>query len=76
MSDYKNGQYLIGATGDDFWNASTAKTLTGAKIAASKLYQQAVGGKIKVAVVVGNGDNAEVVEVSRKLGYGGWVDAQ
>lgn len=76
MSTFKNGQWLVGCkTSDNFWTPVAVKTLTGAKRCATNTYQVSVGGKIQVAQVVGNGDDAQVVEMSHKHGYGNWVDA-
>jgi hypothetical protein len=61
-------QFFVCGGNQQFWQATNAKTLTGAKIIASKTYQQAVGGEIKVAVV--RGEQYEVVAV--KYGYHKW----
>lgn len=73
---YKNGQWLVGCkTSDDFWTPVSAKTLTGAKRCATNAYQVSVGSRIQVAQVVGEGEQQQVIEMSRKHGYNNWVDA-
>lgn len=68
MSKHQEGQFLVSGGGDDLWMATNAKTLTGAKVIASKTYQQAVGGKIEVGQV--RGEQVEIVAV--KHGYEAW----
>lgn len=57
--------------GQSNWEASASKTLTGAKIAASKEFCQSVGGKIKVGI--DHGENGGIQEVAVKYGYDAWV---
>ena len=68
MTKHTEGQFVISGGSDDYWQGTSAKTLTGAKTLASKAYQQAVGGKIEVAVV--RGDQYELIAV--KHGYARW----
>lgn len=71
------GNYYIGSSGDDLWHESTAKTLTAAKSAASRMYQQSVGGKIMVGEKFAAGTEAERIErVAVKHGYDNWQSAQ
>ena len=68
MSKHQEGQFVICGGNDACWQGTAAKTLVGAKTLASKAYQQAVGGKIEVAVV--RGEQYEVVAI--KHGYATW----
>ena len=68
ISKHTEGQFVVCGGSEQFLQATNAKTLTGAKVIASKTYQQAVGGKIEVAVV--RGEQYEVVAV--KHGYDKW----
>lgn len=72
MIKFTTGQFVIGASGSDNWEPTTAKTLTAAKVAASKMFQQAVGGKIQVGQVRGSGDSMRIEEVAVKYGYDAW----
>lgn len=72
---YTPGQYVICGGSDSHWQATNAKTITGAKTIASKTHQQAVGGKIEVAEVVGSGDQQRFERVAIKRGYGAWQHA-
>lgn len=69
-------KYYIGSKGDDYWRETSATTLIGAKITASRRYQQAVGGAIKVGeeIIHPNG-NREIMCVSVKHGYDKWQDS-
>lgn len=62
------GQYVVCGGSDQYWVGITAKTLIGAKIAASKMYQVASGGKIEVAQVRGE----QYVRCAVKHGYDNW----
>jgi len=53
---------------DQYWMGTNAKTLRGAKMLASKIYQVAVGGKIEVAQV----RNGHYVTCAVKHGYDKW----
>jgi hypothetical protein len=76
MANFKNGQWLVGCkTSTDFWIPVAAKTLAGAKRCATNEYQVAAFGVLQVAQVMGDGDAQQVVEMSRKIGYGKWHDA-
>ena len=65
-------KFVIGASGSDRWEPTTAKTLTAAKRAASRMFQQSAGGKIQVGQVHGSGDCERVEEVAVKHGYSAW----
>lgn len=68
--------YYIGASGGDMWHKTNAKTLIAAKAAASRMYQQAVGGKIIVGKKFGEGTEGERIErVAVKYGYDKWQQA-
>jgi hypothetical protein len=71
MTKFQEGQFVVCGGSDAYWQATAAKTLTGAKMIASKTYQQAVGGKIEVAQVVGE----QFVRVAVKHGYDAWQQA-
>lgn len=71
MSKHQEGQFVICGGSDAHWQGTAAKTLVGAKSLASKTYQQAVGGKIEVAIV--RGEQYEVVAI--KHGYDKWQSA-
>ena len=71
MTKYQEGQFVICGGSDQCWQATAAKTLTGAKGIAGKTYQPAVGGKIEVAQVVGE----QFVPVAVKYGYDKWQQA-
>jgi hypothetical protein len=75
MSNPTTGQFVIGASGSYNWEPTTAKTLTAAKAAASKMFQQAVGGEIQVGKVHGSGDSMRVEYVAVKHGYNKWQQA-
>ncbi len=75
MSVYENGQWLVGSPSFDKWVKVNASSLRGAKRCALNEFQTAVGGKIQVAQAMGDGDQQQVVELSRKHGYDNWVDA-
>jgi hypothetical protein len=65
---HAQNQYVVCGGSDQYWQGTTAKTLTGAKIAASKMYEQAPGGKIEVAQVRGE----QYVRVAVKHGFDKW----
>lgn len=65
--------YFITSNGDSHWRPTTAKTLTAAKSAASRMYQQSVGGKIRVGVC--DDECLVFVTVAVKRGYGKWQSA-
>ena len=69
-------KFYISGGSDDFWMATNAKTLNGAKAIASKTYQQAVGGKIEVAEAEDQGENGiRYIPVAVKYGYDNWKQA-
>ena len=76
MSDYKTGQFVICGGSDQYWTATNAKTLRGAKAIASKTYQLSVGGKIEIAEVVGEGSMQRFEKVAVRRGFGDWSSAQ
>lgn len=65
---HAEGQYVVCGGADQYWIGTNAKTLRGAKMAASKIYQVAVGGKIEVAQVRGE----QYVCCAVKYGYDKW----
>jgi len=67
-----SAKFVIGASGTDRWEPTAAKTLTAAKRAASRMFQQSVGGKIQVGQVHGSGDCERVDYVAVKRGYSAW----
>jgi hypothetical protein len=70
-----NKYYICGGA-DDYWTATNAKTLSGAKAIASRTYQQTVGGKIKVAEAADYGENGiRYIPVAVKYGYDNWQQA-
>ena len=69
-------KYYITGGSDDSWLKTNAKTLAGAKIIASKTYQQAVGGKIEIAEREDHGENGyEYIRIAVKHGFDKWQDA-
>lgn len=68
----KVGQYMITSkTGDSKWHETKAKTLRGAKVAASRMYQESSQGTIEVGIAM---DESSVETVAVKRGYAKWVD--
>ena len=67
---HAEGQYVVSGGADGYWHATSAKTLRGAKMAASKMYQVAAGGKIEVAQVC----DEDYVQCAVKYGYDKWQD--
>ena len=72
MSKFVEGQFVVGSSSADYWESTRAKTLTGAKRVASKMFQPSVGGKIEVGLVRGSGDLMRTEAVAIKYGYGAW----
>jgi len=69
---YKAGQYVItSTTGDSIWHTTKAKTLRGAKIAASRMYQESHDGRIEVGLAR---DEYSIDTIAAKRGYGKWTD--
>ncbi len=60
--------YFCGGS-DQYWTATNANTINGAKAIASKTYQQSVGEK------VGEGDAERIEKVAVKYGYDKWQTA-
>jgi len=68
----KTEQYVVTSkTGDAKWHETSAKTLRGAKVAASKMYDTSVNGSIEVGICR---DWASVDTVAYKHGFGKWTD--
>lgn len=68
----KAGQYVVTSkTGDSKWHETSAKTLRGAKMAASRMYDTSVNGSIEVGIAR---DYASVETVAYKHGEGRWID--
>jgi len=68
----KKGQYVItSTTGDSIWHETSAKTLRGAKRAASMMYADSFNGRIEVGYCM---DNTSVDTVAVKRGYDGWSE--
>ena len=66
------GQYLVTSkTGDSKWHETSSKTLLGAKMAASRMYNTSVNGSIEVGIA---SDYASVDTVAYKKGEGRWID--
>ncbi len=67
-------KYCVGSSADDYWRATNARTLTGAKAIASRLYRQhGTLNKIEVAVVHGFGAaDTHYHPVAVKYAYGRW----
>lgn len=68
-------KYYICGGSDQYWTATNAKTINGAKAVASKTYQQAVGGKIEVGEKFGEGDAERIEQVAVKHGFDNWQSA-
>ena len=68
--NHKDGQYVVCGGQDQYWISTNAKTLLGAKMAASKIYYQTVGSHIEIAQVRGE----SYVLCAIKHGYGKWQD--
>lgn len=69
--------YYISGGGDD-WQQTTAKTLIGAKRAATNAYQVCSGGRVEVGEDTGRRDVngvGEIVKVAVKRGYDKWQGA-
>jgi hypothetical protein len=66
--------YFCGGS-DQYWTATNANTINGAKAIASKTYQQSVGGKIEVGEKFGEGDAERIEKVAVKYGYDKWQTA-
>lgn len=68
--------YYIGSrTGDAYWHKTSAKTLMGAKRAASSMYEQSLNGRIEVGYAEDGNNPIRVVAV--KYGYETrWTDKQ
>lgn len=62
-------------SGGDTWARTNAKTLRGAKMIASRHFQQCVGGTIEIGVTAGHEETFRVEKVAVKHGYNNWVDA-
>lgn len=75
MSNFTNGQFLVGSPSHSKWIKVSAKTLRGAKRCATNEFQISFGGKIQVAQAMGEGYQQQVVKLSVKHGYDNWVDA-
>ena len=68
----KHGQYVItSATGDSRWHETNAKSVNGAKMLASKMYQESYNGSIEVGYCM---DDYSVQTVAIKHGYDKWTD--
>lgn len=68
----KAGQYVItSTTGDSHWHETNAKTLAGAKRAATAMYEESFDGKIEVGYCR---DEFSVDYVAVKQ-HGKWTDA-
>lgn len=68
----KAGQYVVTSkTGDSKWHETNAKTLRGAKAAASRMYQSSAGGSIEVGIAM---DYASVETIAVKHGFDRWID--
>lgn len=65
-------KYYICGGYEDYWIATNAKTINGAKAVASKTYQQAVGGKIEVGEKFGEGVTERIERVAVKYGFENW----
>jgi hypothetical protein len=69
----KEGQYVItSTTGDSVWHETNAKTLRGAKMLASRMYQESYQGRIEVGIAR---DFASVDTIAVKRGFDGWTEA-
>lgn len=76
MSKTNGTKYYIAANdGSDYWTATKATTLRGAKIVAERTYQCSVGGKMWVGEKIGTGDAERIERVAVKYGYDKWVQA-
>lgn len=69
---HEEGQYFVCGGADTYWIATNAKTLRGAKMVASKIYQVAAGGKIEVGKKFGEGETERIEKVAVKHGYDKW----
>jgi hypothetical protein len=68
----KVGKYVVTSkTGDSKWHETSANTLHGAKLYASRRYQASVGGSIEVGMAT---NEFSVRTVSIKYGFDKWAD--
>lgn len=67
----KAGQYVITSSGDSLWHETSAKTLTGAKRAASRMYQASDFGRLTIGYIR---DAYSVDVVAIKYGFSRWQD--
>jgi hypothetical protein len=66
------GQYVVTSkTGDSKWHETNAKTLRGAKMAASRMYETSLNGSIEVGIAR---DYASIDIVAYKHGLDKWLD--
>lgn len=62
---------ITSRTGDSYWHDCSAKTLSGAKAAAGRMYQESFQGTIEVGIAAAD-TSTEIVSIKR--GFGRWVD--
>jgi hypothetical protein len=76
MARFTDGQWLVGCkTSTNYWVKVSAKTLTGAKRCATNEFEVSPFGVLQVAIVRGDGENQQVIEMAKKVGFGKWHDA-
>lgn len=68
-------KFFVSGGRDSKWIATGAKTIAGAKTAASKAFQAAVGGRIEIGEQMGSGDTARIERVAVKEGFSAWRQA-
>ena len=71
--------YITSTTDDSYWHKTSAKTLAGAKRAATAMYHQSLNGRIQVGYADGGYDaGANPIRVMAiKYGYDNrWTDQQ
>ena len=71
MTKFTAGQFMISSNGSYEWTATSAKTLRGAKMLASKMFQTSFDGQIKVGIAR---DSASVDMIAIKRGFGTWTE--
>ncbi|CAB4154908.1 hypothetical protein UFOVP653_41 [uncultured Caudovirales phage] len=68
-------KYWISAAGQNYWMATNATTLRGAKTLAGRKFQPAFGGRIEVAELVNYGGESRYEVVARRYGWDRWVNS-
>lgn len=70
-------KFYISGGGDMYWRATKAKTLRGAKMIASKMYEVSISGKIEIGAEEYRDDEGNIgyMRVAVKYGHGEWINS-